>query len=105
MSFLRGIFVRIGEQIAENLCHPVGVTEHYGGFLRQMQGEHLSLSVPAWLKGGHQLANEEVDIEGGTVQFHLAGFHAREIQQVIGDAQQPASIVLRNSQKFPLHLG
>src|SRR5205085_4914382 len=66
VSFLRGIFVRIGEQIAENLRHPVGVTEHHGGFFRQMQGEHLSLSAPAWLKGGHQLANEEVDIEGGT---------------------------------------
>src|SRR5438309_3239300 len=30
VSFLRGIFVCIREQIAEDLCHPLGVTEHLG---------------------------------------------------------------------------
>src|SRR2546421_6241542 len=76
VSFLRGIFVRIGEQIAEDLHHPLGVTEHHGGFLRQMQGEFLPLGIPAWLKGWYQFVNEEVDIEGFAVQFHLAGLHA-----------------------------
>jgi len=74
VSFLRRIFVRVGEQIGENLCHPFGVTEHHGSCLRQMQGKCLSLPIPAGLKGGDQFVNEQVDIQGFQVQFHLARF-------------------------------
>src|SRR5579859_2202614 len=78
-SFLWGVFVRVGEQIAENLRHPVGITEDQGSCLGQMQGERLPPGVPAWLKGGYQFADEEGNIEGLAMQFELARLDAREV--------------------------
>src|SRR6266567_1533350 len=102
LSFLRSIFVRIREQIGENLLHPVAISEDHESWLRQMQSERLSLGLPAELKRGDEFLDEVIEIERFLAPFDRARFKMGEIQQVISEAQHPESLVPDNEERVPL---
>ena len=83
-----GEFGGVGKQVEQNLADAHGVRAHGGqvGGQVAVQGDWFILEQPG--DGGHDAGGEfrQVDLIEG--QLHLPGFDAREVEDVVDQAEQ-----------------
>ena len=87
------VLVGVGDEVRENLRHPVCIGPHSRQRITKIELEPLPLGFDQWAQRAGHLRDQTGEVQARAMQIDPARLYAREIKEIVDQPQHPVRIL------------